>query len=545
MAYAQDPSEIPVGSSAEVIEGKIREEGESQLVDQSPPELLDVDLEKSTEAKPKEVRFILNKVHLKGDILIEKQRIKDVLDSQLGQSVTFRDLRTLASRVESLYRADGYFAVVFTPPQEIQNGEVTLQVIVSKMGELTIEGLRYFKEGKTKSYWRIPAGGVLDYQTINEGIMAMNDNPDRKVKPLLRAGKEQGTTDVILKAKENFPIHAGFSLDNQGVKLTGKERVGFNVRHNNLLGLDDIFIIGTVFGTEFGALYLNHLIPVNKYGTRVVWGFSHAQVNPKKEFFLFGINGISQTYSMSVRHKIFRDAKKTGDVYFGLDLKEKRTRIQSGTSVRDRLRVFKLGANIKTIDQGGVWAIDANMSASFSPLGDGNPLASRQAESQFTKYNLSLTRHQKLPLNTKAIVRFQTQVSPDKLPPQEQMFLGGANTVRGYPESDYGADQAVFGSVEYHVPAFMIPKDLKLPRMEKPLRDHFTGVVFLDYGYGQVRDPSSNESRTRNLLGAGGGVHVRLTKHLSGQIEWGYALNDQPLTEGGRKQFHFRLAANI
>ena len=98
-----------------------------------------------------------------------------------------------------------------------------------------------------------------------------------------------------------------------------------------------------MFGARFGVIFLQHLLPLSNFGTRFVWGFTHAQVNPKKEFERFGINGISQTYSLALRQRLFRTDRFASEAYVGFDFKEKKTKILSVTSVWDRLRILKWG----------------------------------------------------------------------------------------------------------------------------------------------------------------------------------------------------------
>ena len=44
---------------------------------------------------------------------------------------------------------------------------------------------------------------------------------------------------------------------------------------NNFFTLNDIYQIGTTFGKDFGALYMNYLCPVTNFGTRLAASFSH------------------------------------------------------------------------------------------------------------------------------------------------------------------------------------------------------------------------------------------------------------------------------
>lgn len=487
-AYALNASDVPEGALPEVIAAKARKETDKKLAQKLPAEV-EVEAPKAVEEKEAEIKALIGKIRLKShetvsqakfETLVDIPGLKPFMEPYENRKITFRELNELNRIIEGKLRGQGFFAVVRIPPQEIEpGGDVILEVLLARMGDLTVEGGRYYRAAMARRYWKIGRGEVLEYDKIRQAVMTMNENPDRTVKQFLKAGKEMGTTDVILKIEDKFPVHVSYIFDNQGVKLTGKERHTFTVQHNNLLTLDDIFVIGTTFGNSYGALYLQHIIPLNANGTNLIWGFSHAQVNPKKEFKSFGINASSQVYSMKLQQRLYRSSTMLANAYAGFDFKEKHTRVLSVTNAWDRLRVLSLGANMQRGDSLGIWGLSQDFFFGFSPHGNGFALTSRQGESKFFKYMFSVLRQQRLPFGTQGILRLEGQLSPDKLTPQEQFFMGGATTIRGYPESDFGADQAIFASFEYKVP-LPVPRDWKLPYNKRFLRDQISFVSFAD-----------------------------------------------------------------
>lgn len=545
---AKDQSDLPPGASAEVIEKKVRDQAREELLKKKAVETpLVEEEEKPLVKRARLVPFLVRKIHLEGGELLPPEVLAPLFAEYEGRELTHEDLDLLSRKIEEVFRSKGYFAVVYFPAQEIKEGEVTLELIVSRMGKLHVEGTRYSCAWKIRSYWKIPEGEILRYDGIRQSIRPMQ-TADRSVQSILKAGKTPATTDIYLKVTDRLPVHLGFSFNNQGVKTTGRENIGFSFRHHNLLGLDDTFQTGTSFGQVFGSFYFNHLIPVTNFGTRLVYGYSYANVTPEKEFKINGINAVSQTYSLALYQKVIDTDRLILDTHFGLDFKEKATKQLSVTAVWDRLRIFTLGADLTRFDGTGNWSAGQEISLSTSPHGDGFALNSRGAESHFFKYEFSLKRAEKLPWGTVGIASLRGQLSPAKLPPQEELFLGGAASVRGYPESDYGADQAILTRVEWNTPFFLVPASWKLPFSGgQILRHAITLITFLDYGYGRLNDPSGSERRRRALMGAGGGFSVQFRKNLSARFELGAVLRDRdhPLTEGGNSQFHFRLQAEV
>jgi hemolysin activation/secretion protein len=312
-----------------------------------------------------------------------------------------------------------------------------------------------------------------------------------------------------------------------------------------MLGLDDTFLIGTTFGKAFGALYLYHVIPLSNFGTNFIWSFSHAQVNPKKEFSIYGINGTSETYSLALQQRVIRTDKYSGNVQLGFDFKEKHTSTQSVTTAWDKERVISLKGDLQARDRWGGWGLSQGIYFGLPTFGDGWALASGGGVQSFFKYTYSVTRVTQLPWRTKSIWDVQGQISPDKLLPQEQMFLGGARSIRGYPESDYGADSAIQSRLDYLLPPYGMPEKWKIPFDNTPLKDQLNVIAFFDTGYGRAHDPAKEfEKRSDFLMSVGGGFEIRFRKNISARLEWGVPLGDRPVTEAGHSQLHFTFNVN-
>ena len=545
LPFAQASTEAPAGASADAVESKVTKDAKEEILASKSSEPSDIKQETGETGKIADARFFIRKIHFYGSQILPPEALESFFSEYENREVTFTDLKHLGDRLEQEFRSRGYFAVVFIPPQKVEHGEVSLRAVVSRMGDLHLKGARYFRDWKTGSYWKIPKGEVLRYDRIKSGVLSMNENPDRAVQAILRPGSSSETSDVYLDVKDRLPMHTGFSFDNRGIKLIGKDRPGFTFRHNNLIGFDDIFLAGTVFGSDFGALYTQYMIPLYSQGTRFFMGFSHAQVTPKKDIESFHVNGISDTYSFALRQTVYRTARSSAEIYVGFDFNEKRTRSLSLITARDRIRMFSLGGNFETVNEAGAWNVGQDLFFGLPIYGGDSLLRSRDADTSFVKYHFLARREQKLPWNTKAVLNIEGQVTPDKLIPQQQFFIGGATTVRGYPESDYGADQAVLINAEYWMPCFLFPEGSKLPNSKKDLRQTVKFLVFTDYGHGWMHDASDSEHAERDLLGAGCGIDVRLDENISMRFEWGARLGNPALTENGSSQFHFRFKADF
>lgn len=135
-----------------------------------------------------------------------------------------------------------------------------------------------------------------------------------------------------------------------------------------------------------------------------------------------------------------------------------------------------------------------------------------------------------------------------RLIPHEQEPIGGAFSVRGYPESVLSADEFVVGSIEY---AFHFPRVLKPGPAGKFIRENWgfhwrpgkvrqepdwdlIGRLFYDYAYrqiaplpledGQTEDELGLVEKTLSIEGAGGGLELQIKQNLSIRCDVGLSL---------------------
>jgi len=523
----------------------IREEVEEKL---RPPvrEKPEIKKEEREEAPAKGPEFFIKKVELTGYESITLEELQALTKRYENKKLTLDKLNILAKEIEREYLSIGIIAACIIPPQEIADQTVTLQIIESRMGLLETADHRFFNKKRIPFYWSVKPGEVLRYDEISRSLQHINKNPDRKAKAALHAGEKPGTTDVLVNVDTRFPVHFIYSFDREGSTYTGIPRTGFGIRHNNLLGLDDTLLVGYTYGADFYGHYIFHTLPITGYGTSVLYGFSHSVARPKKDFDVFEIKSTADSASFFVYQDLYKKDEYAGEVHLGLDAKEKTVRLRNTTSDRDKLRVLRLGGNFIMRGRGNVTYIIPEFSRGLDFLGakqkNGNP--SRGAENSFSKYVLGLRHRRMLPFGLTANLNLKCQLADEKLTPQEELSLGGMNSVRGYPAGNYYADQGIQSNTEILIPAFFIPEALKLPYAANPIKDDITGVVFFDYAYGQRRDISGAEKKQVSMAGFGAGVRINLFNQGTLRLEWGFPVSGYDPTRGS-DDVRFHISINI
>jgi len=173
-----------------------------------------------------------------------------------------------------------------------------------------------------------------------------------------------------------------------------------------------------------------------------------------------------------------------------------------------------------------------------------NRLSSREggAGNTFTKGNLKARYRKVLSPILDATIKFTGQITSEKLASQEQLSLGGINSIRGYPAQDYMADNGFFTNTEISFPCFLFPEDLKLPYAPQTLRKSVKGIAFFDYGYGEKRGAiSAEEIDEVHYASYGAGLKVKLYNQMLLRLEWGFPFGDRSLLESSTPRLHFSL----
>lgn len=497
--------------------------------------------------KPGEKKFFVKIIKLSGCESFPPEDFIPFLEKYENREVTLTELNNLSKEISSEYLRRGIIAAVFLPPQEVKDQYVTMQVVEARMGEVEVQKAPFFGKKIIRYYWNVKSGEILRYDRISKSVQMMNKNPDREVKAALHAGDKPGTTNVILTPKTRFPMHGQYTFDREGVVTTGKERNGFGARDNNLLGYDDTLISGISYGADFNGIYAYHSIPVSSEGTSLLYGYSYSLSTPQKDFDRYALKSVSETVTATIRQDIYKKDEYVGDIYATFDSKDKVTwyKLGTGTLNRDRLRELTFGGSYAIHGTRSVTYISPELNQGINIFGTSkknNPLSSRQgATPTYMKFSLGLQNRTSLPFNLQQSLKLKLQIPSEKLFSQEQYGIGGIDTVRGYPPSDYLADKMALVNAEMLSPIFFMPKLWKLPYDDKPLKDQITAITFFDYGYGEHR----GDPKPRRLSSVGVGLRMNFYNQVLLRLEWGFQLKllgQDPLSEGyAPGRFHISL----
>ena len=303
---------------------------------------------------------------------------------------------------------------------------------------------------------------VPNFNQVSSQIVELNQAPDRRVTPSLKAGVIPGTVDVDLKVEDTLPLHGSLELNNRYSVNTSPLRLDASASYNNLWQLNH---------TIGGSVQIS---PQDPNQVQVYSGYYVARI-PGWSGVSFVVQGVKQQSNVNTLGDIAVAGR--GDV-------EGLRAIISLPGQTDFYQSLTLGFDHKHFDQNVTIAgktvptpvtyypFSLNYTATWSPKGSmttadaGLTFAARELGSDTAEFDLNrfkadgnffylrgdLSHQRDLPAGFQIFGKLQGQVADQPLVNSEQFAGGGLGTVRGYLEAEVLGDDGVAATVELRSP---------------------------------------------------------------------------------------------
>ncbi|MEO1584340.1 MAG: hypothetical protein AAFR96_07200 [Planctomycetota bacterium] len=424
-----------------------------------------------------------------------------------------------------------------------------------------------------------PRRDLLRREVIENYVYRLNRQTGRRVDVAVAAVTEPGSPpDAVALdylVRESRPWTAYAQVSNTGTEQTDewRQRVGFV--HRQLTGRDDVFTFDAVtasFNRTFGGL-VSYDAPLPGTTLARIKGFGTFNEYVASDIGLPGqdLEGTTSTYGGELVVTAYQNRSLFVDPFIGVtgkqyevinDLAATESDVSLvigtvGVRVEDRRPTRSLFAEA-AID----WTFDGGEVNDLPGLGRlgvddewvrlrWNTSASAFLEPLLAPDSWADPNSSLATLGHEVLVAFRGQAAFDsRLIPQEQAVVGGAYSVRGYPESATAGDTVFIATAEYrvHVPALLgrtsgTPSGGFRWRPDRPYGSVDWDLVlagFVDYGQTINTDPEAGEF-DETLIGAGFGAGIDIRRNLSVRADWGFALEDldSGRASSGDSEVHF------
>lgn len=483
---------------------------------------------------------------VEGTEILPASEIEAAVYPFLGPGRSAEDVEGARAALEKAYADRGYQTVaVSIPPQQVTDGVVTLAVTEGKVGRLRVRGSRYYDIDAIKAAApSLQEGAVPDFNAVSEDIVALNQQPDRRVTPALKAGAAPGTVDVDLTVEDQFPLHGSLELNNRYSQNTSKLRLNGSVHYDNLWQLGHSLNLGYQVAPQdskdskvYSASYLARLPDVPWLSLLGYWVKQDSDVNT-----LGSMNVVGKGHILGGRAIL----TLPGDEGFfhtlsaGLDRKRFQERVTIGTGGYSTPITYypaSLAWSGTWMGEGRETQANVGTTFNFRPASSGwQEFYEKRYKSGggFIYFRGDVAHTEELAYGAQGWAKAQFQLSNDPLISSEQFSAGGQDTVRGYLESEALGDNAALGSVELRSPS--------LSRWLGPdVVDEWRFHAFADGGRLAIKEAASEQKDSFNLWSVGVGTRFRLLDYLNGSLDVGLPMVSQNSTQRGHPRLHFRV----
>ncbi len=470
----------------------------------------------------------------KGNTVLRSEELEAAVAGFIGRDCDLAELRKAADQVTDEYLKRGYsLATAYLPAQDVSGGVVEIVIVEGRLGRVIVEGNKYVSAGFIARALRNLEGEVVTNAALERDLLLLNGCPGLQVKAYLQPGAEAGTVDLRAQAEEAFPIHLTLDANNYGTQFTSRGRIGAQLDWNNAFLSGGLLSLRAVVGDDprlFAYGRGSYVLALSGCGARVgVWG-SKGDFEVSRDLQDLHLTGETAEGGVYANFPWIRSRTMGLTTELGFDVKDSELLLGETPSSNDEIRLARMAGSFDhAFWEGRLYAsatIHQGLGEVFGGLEEDDRHASRpDADNSFTHFDLDVARVQRVSDTFSFLVRGSGQVSSEPLVAGEQMSIGGADSVRGYPQGEFAGDDGANASFELRA----------APLNDKGLLQL---VAFFDWGMVHRKLPATGQPNDQHLTGTGVGLRISPPwQDASIRFDVGWPLEDEP-SDGREPQFY-------
>lgn len=508
-----------------------------------------------------EPAFEIRDFQISGNTLLSTDEVRDTLTPFRGAGRRLSDVKDARDALQKGYETAGFLSVAVSIPQQtIEGGVVRLDVLEARLGNVSVqnEGVKWFDdESVLHRTPRLQPGALLTRADLESDLQAANTHPDRRVRPVLRAGAEPGTVDLTLDVDDELPLHGSLSLDNAKTPGSPTYRTTATVSYANLWGLEHEVSASYQFPPFNGFRDLQVLS--GTYRAPMPWSdgqsllYYIAYSSTENGIVTApGLQAIGNGFTQGLRYSIALPRVELPSwleqsFTLGADYKRVRNTVSAtGASITTPINYlpFNVEYTASGVGPHAYGMLSVGLAWNFAGMVHGGSKEDFQANrggvsgdnpvtGNYRIVSFSLDHVLRVPslLQTLAAGRFielpepSGQLSDDwtiaarsrgqfanqPLIATEQFSVGGVDSVRGYLEGERFGDNGWDGQLELRAPAFR-------EFLGVPWNEYLQLVAFCDGAEVFIKNASEGEERRQTLQGCGVGLRAGLLERITAEF---------------------------
>lgn len=450
-----------------------------------------------------------------GNTVISSEELGQLAAPYTGRTVTSDELLELRHKLTLHYVSKGYVnSGAVLPDQEIKNNVVTFEIVEGTLNRISVGGLRGLHVEYIQGRILLGSGPPLNVNSLQQRLLLLQQNGlIERINAELSPGTRQGESALNVVVQEARPYQVGLTFSNHSSPSVGAYRAELNAAHRNLTGWGDTLEAKFGISTGINDYSLRYACPLDAQDTTVGLRYSRNDgVVVEAPFDRLNITSRSQTFGVSLDMPLIQTLSETLSIGLAVEQRSSRTYlldqpfsfsagIADGWSAEKVLR-FSQEWGRRSTDRIVTLrsAFSAGTTNALSPV---NRLGPAQ---RFVAWLGQAQWAGRLDEGRQYILLGSAQYAAQALLPLEKLAIGGANTVRGYRETQLLRDNGFVVSAEYRIPVFHNQAGESRTQL----------APFVDYGKGWNRDSTSDVPR--DIASAGLGLLWNPDKYWQTQL---------------------------
>ena len=410
-----------------------------------------------------EVHFKIANVRLDAqDLKLDKTALTEILSESVGVDTTLSAFNETINKVTAYCRAHGYPAsAAFLPAQDSTDGTVLIKVIPGRYGKVHIDNRSRLREDVIQGFLKkLRQGDIIRTSSLETALYSISELSGTKAIGVLSPGTDFGTSDLTVRIEDGKLSNTVLYAENYGSKSSGRYRYGLQESLYNVGGTGGKLNVGALISnSDLHNYYVNYETPVGHGGTKLGIGYSRMDYELGGWARARGMNGTADTISLFGSRPIYHLDDRRLEWRFGYDYRKlEDDQLNWGIwNLNSKKHSHSVHVGMEGYNRWSGSVLNYNATLTTGTIGGDSDFAKQQLqagrkEGRYTKLEASLTGVQAIGHRTDVMMKLSAQVASRNLDSSEQLYLGGANAVRAYPQGEGSGDRGALGTLElrYH-----------------------------------------------------------------------------------------------
>ncbi len=394
--------------------------------------------------------FMVSSVTLNGqDKLPHWVPLSRLANQATGHCLGIRGINLLMETLQNRLIDHGWVTTrVLAPPQDLNSGELRLQIVPGIVREIT---LTENASSYSNLYTALPArtGKLLDLRAIEQGLENLQRLPTVSTRVVLRPGDVPGESDIVIERTQSRFWRLGAWVDDTGSKNTGLYQGGVMLALDNPSSLSDLFYLTASRDLQFGGQYkstkdvsAHYSVPFGYWLASInVRDYSYHQTQPREDTDI-NYSGRSQSLDWQLSRILHRNGTSKTTATYKVLVRETDSLINNTHITDKKMRTSAWRAGLSHRHYLGPATLDTGVNYQHGTRWFGALPAYQEnwddyggatPQSKIITWNATFTlpftlAGQDFSWNTS----WRRQMSNTPLIPQDEFVIGNRWTVRGF-----------------------------------------------------------------------------------------------------------------